>query len=148
MWNRTPEGFSLLEVLVALGLLAVSTLVIAEALGASIEYARAADLARRATAAAATVADTASDRVVYPSGWRVVGAPGADGLPGTADDGLPEEPGPACRRRVSTTPDAGSTWVWIEVTCWPEAGPEGPDGGATTSPGSRPTTIVLTRVLR
>lgn len=110
-------GFVLLEVVVALGLLAVSTLLIAEVLGAAIEYARAADLARRAAAAAAAVADTSSGRADIPAGWGAVGTPGADGLPGTRDDGSPEPSEPACRRRVVTSMWRGSEWVWVEVSC-------------------------------
>jgi type II secretory pathway pseudopilin PulG len=118
-------GFVLLEVVVALGLLAVSTLLIAEALGAAIEYARAADLARRATAAAAAVAATSSERLDSPAGWRAVGTPGADGLPGTRDDGPPDSPEPECRRRVLSTVSGGVVWTWVESSCSPGIAGEG-----------------------
>ena len=115
---------------VALGLLTISTLLIAEALGAAIEYVRTAELARRATAAAVAIADSTSDRADLPAGWRAVGTPGADGLPGTGDDGPPDPPAAGCRRQVIRAASHGSAWVWIESTCAPEG-----DGGAFESPG-------------
>ena len=127
-------GFALLEVVVALGLLTISTLLIAEALGAAIEYARAAELARRATAAAAAIADSTSDRVDLPAGWRAVGTLGADGLPGTRDDGSPEASEPACRRRILELPSAGVVWVWVESSCVSE---ETPGSGAAAITGGR-----------
>lgn len=117
MSKRTSGGFALLEVVVALGLLAVSTLVIAEALGAALEYARAAEAARQATAVAAAVAHTFDERANYPSGWRAVGGPGADGLPGTQDDGPPGGSGWDCRRRIVEVAGAALDWVWFEATC-------------------------------
>jgi len=117
MSKRTPGGFALLEVVVALGLLAVSTLVITEALGAALEYARAAEAARRATAVAAAAAHTFDDRARYPTGWRAVGDPGTDGLPGTQDDGPPGGPGWDCRRRIVHTTGSVLDWVWFEASC-------------------------------
>lgn len=117
MWEREQAGVALLEVLIALGLLAVSTLVIAESLGAAVEHARAAEAARRATADAAAVAATLTGRAEYPAGWRVVGSPGADGLPGTRDDDPPAEPARACERRIRATTTPGDRWAWIEVSC-------------------------------
>jgi len=122
-------GFVLLEVVVALGLLAVSMLLIAEALGAAIEYSRAADLARRATAAAAAIADTSSNRADIPAGWRAVGTPGADGVPGTRDDGLPDQSAPTCRRRGMTTMSRGVAWVWVESSCASGDGETGETNG-------------------
>ncbi len=106
-----------MEIVVALGLLAVSTLVIAEALGTALEYARAAHAARRATAVAAAVAHTFDARVDYPTGWRVAGTPGADALPGTRDDGPPVGPGPVCRRRVTVFSRGDQVWLWVEGSC-------------------------------
>ncbi len=135
MSRTNSGGFALLEIVVALGLLAVSTLVIAEALGAAIEYARAAHAARRATAVAAAVAHTFDAGVAYPTGWRVAGTPGADALPGTRDDDPPAGPGPACRRRVTVFGRGDQVWLWVEGSC---ADP-GQDArrGAAGSGGSR-----------
>lgn len=122
MSKHAKGGFALLEIVVALGLLAVCTLVIAEALGAAFEYLRAADAARRATAVAAAVAHTFDGDADYPAGWRVVGAPGADALPGTRDDGPPPLPATACRRRVIPVTRAQQRWVWVEASCTGGAG--------------------------
>ncbi|MGD8330914.1 MAG: hypothetical protein PVJ49_15905 [Acidobacteriota bacterium] len=135
MSKHRTGGFALLEIVVALGLLAVSTLVIAEALGAAFEYLRAAEAARRATAVAAAVAHTFDGDADYPAGWRVVGAPGADALPGTRDDGPPLQPETACRRRVVPMTNDAQRWVWVEVSCTGEAGGGGPSG--TPSRGGR-----------
>lgn len=130
MSERDTGGFALLEIVVALGLLAVSTLVIVQALGAAFHYLRAASAARRAVAVAAAVAHTFDDGADYPAGWRVAGTPGADGLPGTGDDGPPAEPATACQRRIVRTPRGDEQWVWVEAAC--AAG--GPGAGA---PGGR-----------
>ncbi len=112
-----PGGFALLEVVVALAILAVSTLVIAESLGAAIAYAGAAEAARRATAAAAAIADTSTGSADYPAGWRVVGTVGTDGVPGTRDDGPPTELEPPCQRHVETVDASGHRWLWVEAAC-------------------------------
>ncbi len=117
MSRQTSGGFALLEVVVALGLLAISTLVIIEALGAALEYVRAADAARQATAVAAAVAQTYDGRALYPAGWRAVGGPGPDGLPGTADDTPPAAPGWNCRRRIVHAPASPLAWSWFEASC-------------------------------
>lgn len=125
-------GFALLEIVVALGLLAVSMLVIAEALGAAFEYLRAAEAARRATAVAAAVAHTFDGDADYPAGWRVAGAPGADGLPGTRDDGPPPQPATACRRRIVPITSGAQRWVWVQASC---AGGEGGGGSGASLHG-------------
>jgi len=117
MSKHTTGGFALLEIVVALGLLAVSTMVIVEALGAALEYLRAAQAARRATAVAAAVAHTFDIDADYPTGWRVAGDPGPDVLPGTSDDSPPDGAGLVCRRRVVITPVGGQTWAWVEASC-------------------------------
>ncbi len=117
MSNRSSGGFALLEVVVALGLMAVSTLVIVEALGAALEYARAAEAARQATAVAAAVAHTFDTRANYPSGWRAVGGPGPDGLPGTSDDGPSGGPAWDCRRRIIHVAGTGVDWTWFDAAC-------------------------------
>ncbi len=117
MSKHETGGFALLEVVVALGLLAVSTLVIAEALGAALGYARAAHAARRATAVAAAVAHTFDVGADYPTGWRVAGTPGADALPGTRDDDPPAGPGPVCRRRATVFSRGDQVWLWVEGSC-------------------------------
>ncbi len=122
MSKQTTGGFALLEVVVALGVLAISTLVIAQALGAALEYSRAAEAARRATAVAAAIAHTFDERVEYPAGWRVAGGPGPDGLPGTRDDIPPDGPGPRCWSRVVLDT---SRWVRVEATCFGGTAPVG-----------------------
>jgi type II secretory pathway pseudopilin PulG len=117
MSKCSSGGFALLEVVVALGLLAVSTLVIAEALGAALEYALAAEAARQASAVAAAAAHTFDQRASYPTGWRAVGGPGADGLPGTRDDGPSGGPGWDCRRRIVNATGVSAGWVWFEASC-------------------------------
>jgi len=117
MSKCTSGGFALLEVVVALGLLTVSTLVIAEALGAALEYARAAEAARQASAVAAAVAHTFDPRASYPTGWRAVGDAGVDGLPGTTDDGPPGGLGWDCRRRAVNAQGPNVGWLWVEASC-------------------------------
>jgi hypothetical protein len=129
MSQRDTGGFALLEIVVALGLLAVSMLVIVQALGAAFHYLRAASAARRAVAVAAAVAHTFDESAAYPAGWRVAGTPGADGLPGTGDDGPPAEPAIACRRRVVQVPRGDERWLWVEAAC--------DAGGAGILPGGR-----------
>jgi type II secretory pathway pseudopilin PulG len=139
MSKHSTGGFALLEIVVALGLLAISTLVIAEALGAAFHYLRAARAARRATAVAAAVAHTFDRDADYPAGWRVAGTPGPDQLPGTSDDGPPGEPGMACRRRVTVTSQGTRRWAWIEASCMPAAPAQGTpaahDGGGRLGAG-------------
>lgn len=135
MSKRTTGGFALLEVVVALGLLAISTLAIVEALGAALEYARAAHAARRATAVAAAVAHTFDVGVDYPTGWRIAGTPGADALPGTRDDDPPAGPGPVCWRRVTVFRRGDQAWLWVEGSCADPA--QGARRGATGSAGGR-----------
>lgn len=125
MSKHSTGGFALLDVVVALGLLAVSTLVIAEALGAAFEYLRAAQAARQATAVAAAVAHTFDRDADYPAGWRVAGAPGADALPGTRDDDPPPQPETACRLRVVPVPRGEQRWVWVEASCLGRGGEAG-----------------------
>lgn len=138
MSQRDSGGFALLEIVVALGLLAVSTLVIVQALGAAFQYLRAASAARRAVAVAAAVAHTFDDGALYPAGWRVAGTPGADGLPGTGDDGPPAEPGNACRRRVVRAPRGAEEWIWVEASCVAGAGiSAGAGTPASTARGGR-----------
>lgn len=120
MSKHEKGGFALLEVVVALGLLAVSTLVIAEALGAAFNHLRAARAARRATAVAAAIAHTFDVDADYPAGWRVVGTAGADALPGTGDDGPPDAPATACRHRVTRATSGSAEWVWVEARCLPD----------------------------
>ena len=117
MWSPKPGGFALLEVVVALAILTVSTLVIAESLGAAITYAGAAEAARRTTAAAAAIADTSTGSADYPAGWRVVGTVGTDRVPGTRDDGPPTGPQPPCQRHVETVDASGHRWLWVEAAC-------------------------------
>lgn len=116
---RFHRGFTLLEVLVALGLLAVGALAIAAALGAAAQYSGAAAAARLALTEAEAVANSVSMNALYPPGWRDVGDPGADHLPGTADDGisLGQSAGPPCRRRITLAASGGVEWLWIEVDC-------------------------------
>lgn len=120
MSKHEMGGFALLEVVVALGLLTISTLVIAEALGAAFNHLRAARAARRATAVAAATAHTFDSDADYPAGWRVAGTPGADALPGTGDDGPPDAPATACSRRVTRMSAGTSEWIWVEARCLPE----------------------------
>lgn len=127
MSKHETGGFALLEVVVALALLAISTLVIAEALGAAFNHLRAARAARRATAVAAAIAHTFDGAADYPAGWRVVGTAGGDALPGTGDDGPPDEPATACRRRVTRVSSGATEWVWVEARCLP-AGAEAVGG--------------------
>ena len=146
MSKRTMGGFALLEVVVALGVLTISTLVIAQALGAALQYSRAAEAARQATAVAAAIAHTFDERVEYPAGWRVVGAPGLDGLPGTRDDIPPDGPGPRCWRRVVL---GISRWVHVEAPCFGNTAPVGDVGvqgpGAVTVGGRLARSAVLLR---
>ena len=130
MSKRTMGGFALLEVVVALGVLAISTLVIAQALGAALEYSRAAEAARQATAVAAAIAHTFDERVEYPAGWRVAGAPGLDGLPGTRDDIPPDGSGPRCWSRVVL---GISRWARVEATCFGSTAPVAEVGGPGAS---------------
>ena len=128
------RGFSLLEVVVAIGLLAVAALAIAGALGAAVHYAGAAALARRSLIEAEAVADTATRGAFYPPGWREVGTRGPDLLPGTSDDGPPHGlDNVRCLRRITPKSVAGIDWLWIEVEC----GAAGP-GAPTAASGSRP----------
>jgi prepilin-type N-terminal cleavage/methylation domain-containing protein len=111
-------GFTLLEVIIATGLLAVAALAIAGALGAAVQYSGAAALARLSLIEAEAVADTATRGAFYPPGWRDVGEPGPDHLPGTADDGPAGGQGGArCRRRITPRSVDGVEWLWIEVEC-------------------------------
>ena len=144
MSERTMGGFALLEVVVASGLLAVSTLVIAQALGAALEYSRAAEAARKATAVAAAIAHTFDERATYPTGWRVVGAPGRDGLPGTRDDIPPDGSVPRCWRRVVLD----ARWARVEASCDDVIGTPGPDArgaGSGAAGGRLGTNAVLVR---
>jgi len=117
MSKHNAGGFALLEIVVALGLLAVAMLAIVQALGAAFGYLRAARAARQATAVAAAVAHTFDIAADYPAGWRIAGTPGADALPGTRDDGPPDESGIVCRRRVIATVVASQRWLWVEGDC-------------------------------
>ena len=133
------RGFTLLEVVVAMGLLAIAALPIAAALGAAVQYSGAAAAARLALTEAEAVADSISRSVVYPPGWRDVGDAGTDHLPGTADDGSGvgndggHDGGPPCRRRITTRSSGGVEWLWIEVDCGSSV-----LGGAASSDESRP----------
>jgi len=117
--EESGRGFTLLEVVVAMGLLAIAALPIAAALGAAVQYSGAAVAARRALTEAEAVANSASRSVVYPSGWRDVGDAGSDHLPGTADDGsgAGQISGSSCRRRITPRLSDGVEWLWIEVDC-------------------------------
>ena len=128
------RGFTLLEVVVAIGLLAVVALAIAAALGAAVQYSGAAAMARLALTEAEAVADSISRGAFYPPGWREVGDAGSDLLPGTADDGSGAggNSGSRCRRRVTSRSSGGVEWLWIEVACGPSV------NGAGSSRGSRP----------
>ena len=133
MSKRFTGGFALLEVVVAAAMLAVSTLLIAQVLGAALDYARAAEAGRRAEAVAAAVAHTFDDGADYPAGWRLVGTPGADGVPGTRDDGPPDGSEPPCWLRLgSASRGAAGSWLWVEVTCSGAA--EGPPPTAPVEP--------------
>ena len=138
-------GFALLEVVVALAILAVSTLVIAESLGAAIAYAGAAEAARRGTAAAAAIADTSTGSADYPVGWRVVGTAGTDRVPGTRDDGPPTEPEPPCQRHVETVDASGHRWLWVEAACNGAAVPGGRRSDAIGGRLARVSTLVRSR---
>jgi len=137
------RGFTLLEVVVAMGLLAIAALPIAAALGAAVQYSGAAAAARVALTEAEAVADSINRSVVYPPGWRDVGDAGTDHLPGTADDGSGvgheggheggHDGGPPCRRRITTRSSGGVEWLWIEVDCGSSV-----RGGAASSDESRP----------
>ncbi len=140
-----PGGFALLEVVVALAILAVSTLVIAESLGAAIAYAGAAEAARRATAAAAAIADTSTGSADYPAGWRVVGTVGTDRVPGTRDDGLPTEPEPPCQRHIETVDVSGHRWLWVEASCGGAGIVAGPRADAIGGRLARVSTLVRSR---
>jgi prepilin-type N-terminal cleavage/methylation domain-containing protein len=113
------RGFTLLEVVVAMGVLAVAALPIAAALGAAVQYSGAAAAARLALVEAEAVADSASRGTFYPPGWHDVGDPGSDHLPGTADDGsgAVDDSGMRCRRRITLRSDGSVEWLWIEVDC-------------------------------
>lgn len=109
------RGFSLLEVVVALAVLTISFLGIARVLGAATVYAAAARRGRLAAEAAVAVGTTLVAGVVYPMGWRPVGAAGADALPGTADDTVGTNS--PCRRRITAVAASESDWRWVEVEC-------------------------------
>ncbi len=149
MWRlqhpERPGGFALLEVVVALAILAVSTLVIAESLGAAIAYAAAAEAARRATAAAAAIADTSTGSADYPAGWRVVGTVGTDRVPGTRDDGPPTGPEPPCQRHVETVDASGHRWLWVEAACNSVGAPGGPRSDTIGGRLARASTLVRSR---
>jgi prepilin-type N-terminal cleavage/methylation domain-containing protein len=117
--ENSGRGFTLLEVVVAMGLLAIAALPIAAALGAAVQYSGAAAAARRALTDAEAVANSVTRSVVYPSGWRDVGDAGSDHLPGTADDGsgVGQNAGPSCRRRITPRLSGGVEWLWVEVDC-------------------------------
>lgn len=119
MDTNSDRGFTLLEVVVAIGLFAVAALAIASTLGAAIHYSGAAAAARRALAEAEAVADSISRAAFYPAGWRDVGDAGIDHLPGTSDDGsgLGKNDGPPCRRQVTSRSIGDVEWLWIEVDC-------------------------------
>ena len=133
------RGFTLLEVVVAMGLLAIAALPIAAALGAAVKYSGAAAVARLALTEAEAVASSVNRSALYPPGWKDVGDPGADHLPGTADDvgGIGydggREGGPPCRRRITLRSSGGVEWLWIEVDCGSSVG-----GAAASSDESRP----------
>lgn len=129
------RGFTLLEVVIAMGLLAVAALAIAAILGAAVQYSGAAAAARFALTEAEAVSDSVSRHAVYPPGWRDVGDPGIDHLPGTADDGSGGGPnsGPPCRRRITPVSSGGVEWLWIEVDCGSSAG-----GGVASAVAARP----------
>ncbi len=133
--EKSGRGFTLLEVVVAIGLLAVAALPIAAALGAAIQYSGAAATARLALSEAEAVADSISGNAFYPPGWRDVGNAGSDHLPGTADDGSGggHDGGPPCRRRITSRSSGGVEWLWIEVDCGASV-----RGAAASSAGSRP----------
>jgi prepilin-type N-terminal cleavage/methylation domain-containing protein len=134
MLRSFEPGFSLLEVVVAIGLFAVAALAIAGALGAAVHYSGAATLARLSLIEAEAVADTATRGASYPTGWREVGTYGPDHLPGTADDGPPQgRVSVRCRRRISSNSVAGIDWLWIEVEC----GASG-SGAVASDSGGRP----------
>jgi prepilin-type N-terminal cleavage/methylation domain-containing protein len=118
----SQPGFTLLEVIIAIGLLAISALAIAGALGAAVEYSGTAALARASLIEAEAVADTATRGAFYPPGWHDVGRPGPDLLPGTADDApVVGEGSVLCQRRITPRTSDGIEWLWIEVECWTSA---------------------------
>ena len=132
------RGFTLLEVIVAIGLLAVAALAIAGALGAAVQYSGAAAAARLALVEAEAVADTASSSALYPSGWRNVGDAGPDNLPGTADDGggVGHDGAARCLRRITPRSSGGVEWLWIEVDCGSSAR-SAAESSATSRPGGK-----------
>ena len=92
-------------------------------------------MARLALAEAEAVADSVSRNAVYPPGWKDVGDPGTDHLPGTTDDGsgVGQNSGPPCRRRITPGSSGGVERLWVEVDCGSSA-----SGGAAGSVGARP----------
>lgn len=114
-------GVALLDVLVALGVLAIAVLGVAASLDGAIRSLGAAAAARRALRAAQATAHTS---VAATSGWQAV--PGADGFaPGGPDAAIGE---PLCQRRTTRSVESSGVWFWVEVRCAPQsaAGRVGP----------------------
>ncbi len=108
------RGFSLVEVLVALLVLAIAMLGIVRVLAAGIDVIGAADDHRAALEAVSAVAQTPAPGVAYPTGRRVVSTPGPDGLPGTVDDPPMVT---KCERQIDRLPGTAPDWLWVRAWC-------------------------------
>ena len=72
MARRESAGFALLEVVVAIALLGIVALPIAETIGAGVHYAGAAEATRRSLGHASSIAEAARSGTVDASGWREI----------------------------------------------------------------------------
>ncbi len=124
-------GFSLVEVMVALLMLAITMLGMVRVLGAAVDLTGAAENHRRALDAVGAVAQTAAPGIDYPGGRRPVSSPGLDGLPGTADDPSPSAPG--CQRQVDALASASPQWLWVRAWCGVAAGSDAEGSGSPAS---------------
>lgn len=114
-WRGHHGGFSLVEVMVALLIMAIAMLGIVRALAAAVAVLGAADDHRRGLEAIGAVAQTAAPGIAYPIGRRPVSTPGPDGLPGTADDPPTLQSG--CERQIDSIPGLAVDWLWVRAWC-------------------------------
>ena len=122
-------GFSLVEVMVALLMLAITMLGIVRVLGAAVDLTGAAENHRRALDAVGALAQTAAPGIDHPIGRRPVSLPGPDGIPGTADDPPPSVPG--CQRQVDALASFSPQWLWVRAWCGVAARSDGPESLAS-----------------
>lgn len=114
-WRVQPSGFGLVEVMVALLMMAIALLGIVRILAAAVEVIGVAEDRRRAQEAVSAVSQTALPGVVYPIGRHAVSLPGPDALPGTADDPMPLSVN--CRRQIDVLDSVTSEWLWVRAWC-------------------------------